>query len=129
MLDNHRLLALTHQLQLVVDQLRDHVVLYLTPPTTTHICSYDMIEHVLVGVVKLVHVPADGVPQIHAEPQHDSVALLTIQSPHRTYCRVRAIAFVQTQGLHRDVVDVEVLHAVQRREGEGDHALKLGVVL
>ena len=50
-------------------------------------------------------------------------------TPHCAYCRVRAVALVQAQRLHGDVVDVQVLHAVERREREGDHTLELRVVL
>ena len=128
-LDDHRLLALAHQLQLVVDQLRDHVVLRLTRSSDAHARPDGVIEQMLVGVVELVHVPADGVPQIHAQSQDDGVALLLLTHPHRAYCRMRAVALVQAQRLHGDVVDVQVLHAVERREREGDHTLELRVVL
>ena len=129
-LDEHRLLALAQQAQLVVDELRDHAVLHITPHDGNHVVfAHHVVERMVRGVEELVHVPADRVPQIHADLQHHHVTLLCLTTAHHSHCRVGTIGLAHTQGLHGDVVDVQVLAALQRRQREGDHALQLGVVL
>ena len=129
-LDDHRLLSLAHQTQLVINEFRDHAILLITPHGGIHVMfPHHVIERLDIGVEELVHVPTNRVPQIHAQLQHHQITLLLLTRTHHPHSRMKTIRLAKAQGLHGDVVDMQVFAALQRRQRKRNHTLKLRIML
>lgn len=84
MQNNHRLLALSHQLKFMVDQFRDHGVLRVSRAQCAHVLlAHDVVQRVLVGVEELIHVASDRIPQVQMHAQNHRVAVLRLSRAQR----------------------------------------------
>lgn len=82
-------------------------------------------ERASAGVKELVHVSTKGIPDVHLDTEHNCITHLSMKSKRETYHRLWTKAISHTKWLHRNVVDSEVITALDWRKGEGNNALKL----
>ena len=84
-----------------------------------------MIERVLVCVEKLIHVASDRIPQVKVHAQNYGVPILHLNTSVQTYYRASTVPITHSESLHRDMIDAEIIAALNRREAKRYNSTEL----